>query len=917
MPDPTSGADNSAIPAVPGALPPEVPAQIVAKTAHKLVGGERWQGYMIDRPVTNGGGNLFYAKTVASSETVHIRATRITESVEWRRGAWERIRELPMAAQVKIIGCIEAQEEEGWRYEVMNAPPPTSLREWMACNKANKAVVDDLLQQLSLVIGALHAQGVVHLNLRPDTIYVDDSRDDAMGIVLGGIEEATLYTQPMLVLTDFDPLYAPPEAAGKKTHPPGTGLCAWDWWSVGRIVQEFLLGRHVMHIVVGSGPAPATNAELRARAELLLLEQEPPGLRAGAVEAMGPLMPSLKSLMRGLLTAPRDARWGAENIRRWLAGETVPNHYDLPREARLFVWKGRGMPLGEAIDFFTREENWADGEENLFNPEKPETLSFFLSSVPDHAGDWTSLQSIFEVALLPAWGSVSVEVRRNIIAAAAWLTLAHRLEQRVPLRVLGQTIDIAGLAALLDDSRNENGAALVQALMGELCLKLISPLDPAAARMLSRLGKVSNEALQRAEANVWLDRADRAGQARVLRLSLDPESALASRVARLRSNYASCRDPELARLLNSKELPTWASIILVYTAEDPIGFGYITHTDWNRQQVQGLQARSQRLATALFWIRARQALAAGRPVTSTWPVFVTSWLAVVVAGMIFLDDDLTTIAVAVGLLGLRLAISWRVGKWARQVDPEGKPWNWRNGPRHCTLEMARCFPDGKISPRAQIEQQLRQIDSEAVALQASGFRPAYASVPLLGDLWGGLMVGGLAFAFLTVYSAATWPGREHGRNAWLPKGLQSGTARDNSTADASGPAGNAAANALEGLSPEMMQKVAKGEYEIIDDGFGRRLRGPLTKWESFAPASVQALPVLTRQASTPLQQAYAKVSAELLLSPYGHNAVNVFLAVRVPTAQGFSLMVFNGRDRRLEGTQAFSLGQSLSEHTWY
>ncbi len=917
MPDPTTGTDNTAISDAPGAMSPEAAAQSAAKSSHKLVAGERWHDYQIERAVTGGGGNLFLAKAVSTTEMVHVRAMRVTEAVEWRRGAWERLGDLPPAAKARLIGCVEAQEEGGWRYEVTHIPPPTNLREWMACHKADKSVVDDLMQQITVVIGAMHAQGVVHLNLRPDTIFVDDSRDDEMGIVLGGIEEATLYTQPVLELADVDPLYAPPEAAGKKTHPPGTGLCAWDWWSVGRVVQEFLLGRHVMHVVVGSGPAPANAAELRARAEALLLEIEPPGLRAGAVEAMGPIMPALKSLMRGLLTAARDARWRAETVQRWLAGEPVANHYDLPRDARLFVWKGRGMPLTEVVDYFTREENWADGEENLFHPENPDTLSHFLSTVSEHAEDWQSLKGVFDVAELPTWGEVPVAARRTVTAAAAWLTLSHRLDRRIPLRVLGQTIDSAGLSALLGDSENVYGGVLVQALTREPCIKLIAPLDPYAARILSRLAQVSGEALRQAELNRWLDHEDIGGHARILRLSLDPETALNARIVRLRTTYASCRDPELARLLAGKELPAWAPMILIYTAEDPIRFGYITHAEWNRQQVRALQDRSQNLRTALFWLRTKQVLTAGGPITGSWFVFVVFWLAVTAGGMFLLEDDVTTTMLVLGLLALRLAVSWRVGRLARQIDPAAKAWGWHNGPRECAVEVERNLPDSRTLSCAILERQLGEIDAEARARQASGFRPALAGVPQLPELWCGLAAGTLLAVVLCVQSTVAWSERDHSRITWLPDRLKTAPKQTASVAAKSMQSDIPEAEAIFGFTPEMAQKVARGEYEVINDGFGRHLRGPLTKWENFAPSRVMPLPVSVRQVSTPLQQAYAKVSAELLLQPYARNTVNVFIAVQVPMHDGVGLMVFNGRDRQLADKQAFALSEAPADHTWY
>ena len=380
---------------------------------HLLVVGERWNELTIEAVWPAGGPRAFIAEHSQSMKKVVVRAMPIVNATEWRRGAWERLLARP---DLQTVRSISAEEEGGWRYEITAVPPATTLKEWLACHRPGFSEIEALLRQLAGTLGALHAQGVVHLNICPSSIFIDESGLEPL-FVLGGLHEATLYTQPDLMPSDVDPLYAPPEAAGRAQHLPGTRLCAWDWWSTGRVIQEFLLGRHVLGAVLDRDVSRVTE-ELRARAELLLLEREPAGARAGALEYMT-VEPGLLPLLRGLLTGSCEARWGLDAVQRWLRHEPVQEHYDLPRHARFWVYRGRGFTVAEAANHFTQAEQWDQGEDMLFQRDRPETLAAFLCDSPAHRADAERLQAVCDLSESAAWGEYQ------------WL-LAERLPPRSP-----------------------------------------------------------------------------------------------------------------------------------------------------------------------------------------------------------------------------------------------------------------------------------------------------------------------------------------------------------------------------------------------------------------------------------------------------------------------------------------------------
>ena len=73
----------------------------------------------------------------------------------------------------------------------------------------------------------------------------------------------------------------------------------------------------------------------------------------------------------------------------------------------------------------------------------------------------------------------------------------------------------------------------------------------------------------------------------------------------------------------------------------------------------------------------------------------------------------------------------------------------------------------------------------------------------------------------------------------------------------------------------------------------------------------------SRSPATPAQRAFATVSAELLLRPYGRKAVNVLLLVHVPTPDRFGVMLYNTRERRLMGDETLVVRDQPPEGTWY
>lgn len=915
MVDPTTPGTEAADVLHPstGATSPAVSVRPFPPSPCKLVAGERWHGYQIDAPSATEE-NVFNATHIGRMEQVLISASLLNKFTASRRGVWEQL-STQLPPEAKILTCLEAHEEEGWRYEVVSQPPATTLREWITCHQADGSMQRQLLEQLSVTLSALHTLGVVHLNIRPELIYFGED-SETPEFVLGGLNHALVYKQARIPSATVDPFYAPPESVDADGRQPGFGLCAWDWWSVGRVIQEMTLGRHVMSMLFGADVVRNPSPDLRERAKNLLLETEPPGMRAGAVEAMGELTPGMKVMLRGLLTSARDARWGAESVRLWLSKESVSNHYDLARNARFFTWKGRGRSLSEVAQYFRTEEQWADGEMNLFEPENPETLAYFLATVKEHSADLRKVQQIRSQIDAPELAAVSESARRAVTAAFVWLALGP---QPGALVVKGRRLDAAGLRELLSGGQESANSEIVKVLMSPTCLAMITPLDASAGEALTQLAAIGGFALRQAEQHAWIDPTDTGGLAHVLKLSLEGEPALRKRADRVRNTYATCENSVLAEMLADKTPAAWVQLLLVITSENPRRFGYVTKVEHNRQNVTRLKARGERLQVALFWLHLQKTLLAGKPWSASWQTFSVFWLCLVAFGVAIARDVQSTAAVAFALMVLRLILGWRVGKLASKCDPSlVQRWTWRDGPERCESEAQRLWPEGSADLYV-LTKQGDEMEAAMASLQPAEKRPFFPSLaPRLAALWP-VYVAAALVCILGAVQLLKNLGQHLGYQAlsiaWTDSGDDHSSGK-RYVADSPEEI-EAELQKLPNLSPEMAEKVRKGEYEIVKESFGYTLHGPIQKWNFRPPAVVPPLPIESRAPATSAQRAFALVSGELLLRPYGKKGVTALFIVPVPTKTGFGLMVYNAKARKLMDNVALTVHEGPATDTWY
>jgi len=891
MPDEPDPPETVALSAQDDPSAPGTPTRVGgAMSAFRtpFVPGQRWRNYQIGDRIEVDTGWCYHAVDVNLLEDVEIYVIVLNTQSEMRAQAWRELKSMNMPGL--LVGG-EAFEEDEYRYEISPRTSKASLREWAASRMASLDDVQTLVQQLSDIIIALHDRGVVHLNLRPDTIFIL-SENEGLRVGLGGLEHTTVYNQPELIPVPVDPMYAPPEAAGLAKHKAGAGLRAWDWWSLGRIVQEIVLGRHVLSIVTNrdvSKPTP----ELRSRAEAMLLERDPRAPRAGAVELMPPMSQRLTDLLRGLLTSSRGGRWGTDEVLRWLKQQPVKDRYQLGRNEELFAWKDRVFTMEEAAEYFTREENWADGITNLFEANDEMTLVSFVGERPEYQHVRKQIAELHKFGLIPSWSELPEEVTRDAIASAAWLLIGG---EGMRLMLYGQPVDTACIKSLFARGSVADGVPIVKAITSLPFIQMIEKADASAARLLSTLaGTMEGETMARAIKEGWLNLTNPADYARVLLLAMEPERKLQELHKTLQTRFACSREAPIQKLFSQTKHSHPELVLLASTAAQPERFAYVTHEDWTRERHETLKQRAERLVRVLFWLRLGQATRAGYAIYGPWQVVLGIWIAVgLVAGWPSGVGRLPLwiLGLVAGMAALRLASALGLTLLIRRKAAGAQPWSFRTKINRCAREAAEAHGGESVKLRAAVVNgELAAIRTEIAGLALKPVLPALPKAGLVLPAWA-VTLASWALAVIVLVTSY-----------WNPF----------ATAPAPVDPRAAAAEAI-----EKAMAAGAGEVErTAEDIFYDNPTKPRARWNVARPEAAAVVPFARVKPASPDDVAMALIEGQKLLLPYQQDTVDALIAVPVEGKKGSGLMLYDGRNRRVIERQVLLPAQLPADKSWF
>ena len=197
-----------------------------------------------------------------------------------------------------LVQLHDSGTEEGRDYQVMEHLVGGSLADLLRQypDGMDAPTVTVVVEQLAEALGALHGEGLVHRDVKPDNVLVRSLDPFEVALIDFGL--ATYAPDQEMVSDSSGTLrYMPPEFMSG-----GLLSAAYDWWSLGACARELATGRPLLDGL--------DDANVRIQ------------VSTGPLRLDDLVNDRIRLLCQGLLAPDPGERWGAAEIERWRAGET-------------------------------------------------------------------------------------------------------------------------------------------------------------------------------------------------------------------------------------------------------------------------------------------------------------------------------------------------------------------------------------------------------------------------------------------------------------------------------------------------------------------------------------------------------------------------------------------------------------------
>jgi len=217
----------------------------------------------------------------------------------YRRGIQPDFRLLGILANAvgdTVVRVLDHGVSDGAAFELLEYVPGGTLETLLRSGPMPRSDIRRIVQQIADALRGIHAQKILHRDLKPDNVLVRATAPLSLALTDFGIASFAAATQHFTSVARTTK-YAAPEVL--------TGVldAKSDWWSLGMIVLEAASGRHPFDGL----SEQVMNHQLATR----------------PVDVRGVFDDDLRLLCRGLLLRDPKRRFGADEVARWLAGDAT------------------------------------------------------------------------------------------------------------------------------------------------------------------------------------------------------------------------------------------------------------------------------------------------------------------------------------------------------------------------------------------------------------------------------------------------------------------------------------------------------------------------------------------------------------------------------------------------------------------
>jgi serine/threonine protein kinase len=265
--------------------------------------GGNLKGWEITRrfPAQGGEADVYLVRKGAAEQILKLYRWGIQPKIE----VLDRI--------IKLYGsnkdCFVQVTERGYEpeskrfFELEEFFPLGSLRDYMNEVSLSEVQIGAFCERLAKALIALHENGILHLDLKPDNVLVRTK--DPLDVVLTDFGIASILDEEFSKkMTDIKgtSLYQSPESLSGVVGPKS------DYWSLGIILLEMLQHKHPFEGL---------------QRQVIYYR-----LTTAGIPIPGHLPPRWINLLKGLLTRNPEIRWGTREVAEWLKGSEVQTFFD-------------------------------------------------------------------------------------------------------------------------------------------------------------------------------------------------------------------------------------------------------------------------------------------------------------------------------------------------------------------------------------------------------------------------------------------------------------------------------------------------------------------------------------------------------------------------------------------------------------